>query len=254
MSKMMKALIVIVAIVFVVLGVALLVMDYAAKHGIEMAAAAALGVDTSVEAVSIKVLQSSVSIEGLQISNPKGYKSVRLLALGSGTVSCDVPTLLSDEVRVKEIILDEPDVTIEMKPGVPPKSNIGELLDNLDSGQPTPEEKQKQKHFKIDLIRVTNTRVRFHTLDGKTADVVLPEIEMRDVKNADGTPVVFADVLGQILARIGASSLEQAKGVVPKEFRSAYGKTLGSAKSLIARGTDAKPGLFGDIFGKKKNK
>lgn len=252
MSKMLKALIVLVAIVFVLVGVTLLFMDYAAKQGIQMGATAALGVDTSVDAVSIKVLQSRVTIEGLQISNPEGYKTEHLLTLALGTVSCDIPSLLSDEVWVKEIILDEPELTIELRAGVPPRSNLGELLDNLQSTQPTPEEKQEQKHYKIELLRVTNTRVHFHTLDGKTIDTVLPDIELRDIKNADGSPVIFADVLGQILARMSSSALEQSKGIVPKEFRSALGNTLGSAKSLIARSTEKPEGLFEGIFGKKK--
>jgi len=252
MRKALKALIIVVAVIFMVVAAAFLGMDYAAKEGIEFGATNALGVDTSVGSVSIKILRSSVSINGLQISNPEGYQTDRLMALDMGSVSCNVPSLLTKEAQINEILLDAPELTVEVKPGLPPKSNVGELLDKLKSDAPTREEKEAQKQFKIDLIRITNTKVHFHNVaTGETTDVTLPDIELRDVKNADGTPVVMADVLAQILARMSSSAFDEAKGVMPDEYRSAFGKTLGSAEALIARVPKDDKSLE-DIFGRKK--
>jgi len=255
MKKALKALVIVVAVIFVVVAAAFLGMDYAAKKGIELGATSALGVDTTVDSVSIRVLRSSVSIKGLQISNPEGYNTDRLMALDTGSVSCDVPSLLTKEARLREILLDAPELTVEVKPAIPPRSNIGELLDKLKSDAPTREEKEAQKHYRIDLIRVTDAKVRFCTPAAEPAEVMLPDIELRDVRNADGSPVVMADVLAQILARMGSSAFEEAKGVVPNEFRSAFGKTLGSARALIARAPQGVPKggkSLEDIFGRKK--
>jgi hypothetical protein len=250
MKKVVRTLIIIGIVVVVIAGVALFGMDIAAKKGIEMGGTRALGVDTTVESVSIRLLDSSVSINGLNIANPEGYRTERLIALGSGHVRCDIPSLLTNKLNVGEIILDAPELTLELKAGLPPKSNLGELLDNLKSEQPAPEEKKKLRQYKIDLVRVTNTRVRFHTLAGETVDVMLPTIELRDVKNADGSPVVFADILGQILASMGNASFEQAKGLVPDEFRTAFGTTLKSAKDLIATAPKYGAGVLEGILGK----
>jgi len=255
MKRLPKALIVIIVLLLVVAAAALLGMDYAAKRGIEVGATSALGVDTTLDSVSIKLLRGNLAIAGLQIANPEGYDTDRLMALQSGSVRCDIPSLLTKEARINEIILDAPELTVEVKSGLPPKSNVGELLDKLKSDEPPPEEKERQKQFRIDLVRVTNTKVHFHTPVGETVDVALPDIELRDVKNADGSPVVMADVLAQILARMSSSAFEEAKGEIPDEFRAAFGKTLKSAEALIARVPQAIPegeGPLKDIFGREK--
>jgi len=256
MRKMVKVLIIVVVAVVVAGTVALFAIDRIARTGVELGATSALGVDTTVEGVSIKILRQGVAISGLKIANPEGYKTDRLMALGLCSVKCDVLSLLTDEAHINEIIVDAPELTIELKPGLPPKSNLGELLDNMESGRPSPEEEQGQTQFKIDLIRVTKTKVRFHTLDGGTADVVLPDIELRDVSNADGSPVLMADIFRQVLAEMTSSAFELAKGAVTDGFRTTLDETLNSANDLIGTGIGDQPkkvinGIKG-IFGKKK--
>jgi len=238
MKKLMWVVLVLLAVIVVAVVAGWLFMDKAVKKGIEVGGTAALGVDTKVDSVSIGVLSSKVGLKGFQIGNPEGYHTDRLMALGEGNVACQISSLLGDEVVVNEILIDQPELTLELKPGLPPKSNIGDLLKKLQSDKEAPPEKEEaesQKTFRVDLIRITGTKVRFHLLAGKTADLVLPDIELKDVKNADGTPLMLADVFGQVLASMGTSAVSKAQldGLVPAELLAGFSDGLASAQKLL---------------------
>jgi len=251
MKKWLKTLVIVAVVVIVVaIVVVALTINQAVRKGIEVGGTMALGVPTKVDAVSIGFLSSSVAIKGFQIGNPQGFQTDRLMALGLGKVACSIPSLLSDQIVVKEIIVDAPELTVELKPGLPPKSNIGDLMNKLKSDKakpapaPTPapkptEAKKPGKSFKVDLIRVTKTTARFHLIGGKTASVVLPDIEMKEVKNSDGTPLMLADILQQVLESMGTSALKNAKGVIPDDALAGLDEAMGSAKKIVTEGKKA---------------
>ena len=248
MLKWMKRLILLAVLLAAVAVVAAwLGVNYAAKKGIETAGTYAFGADTEVDSVSIGWLSSSVGIKGFEVENPEGYRTKRLIALKRGKVACDVSTLLSDHVVVKEIVLDAPELTIELKPGIPPKSNLGQMLQRLKAYE-SPEGKS-EKTFEVGLIRVTNAKVRFHLVGGQTIDVKVPKVELTEVANDDGTPLLLADIFGQVLAALGDEAFKGAKGVVPSDALKVLGGTVGSVSKLL--GTGAKGvGQVGKELGK----
>jgi len=255
MKKWLKTLVIVAVVVIVAaIVVVALTINQAVRKGIEMGGTMALGVPTKVEAVSIGLLSASVAIKGFQIGNPEGYSSDRLMALGMGKVACNIPSLLSDQIEVKEIIVDAPELTVELKPGLPPKSNIGDLMNKLksDKAKPAPapkptEAKKPGKSFKVDLIRVTKTTARFHLTGGKTASVVLPDIELKEVKNSDGTPLMLADILQQVLESMGTSALKNAKGVIPDDMLAGLDEAMGSSKKILTEGKKAVDGAAGTL-------
>jgi len=226
--------------------------DAAARKGVEIGGSQALGVPTTLNSASIGWLSGSVAIRGLKIANPEGYQTDRIISLGHGKVTCKIMSLLSDEVVVTEIIIDEPELTIELKPGLPPRSNLGDLLSSLKSDKAAPEKKEEPKaapeegkKFRVDLIRVTKTKVRFHLLAGKTVDLVLPDIELKEVRNTDGTLPRLADVFRQVLVGMSTSALKKAKGVVADDLLGTFANPLASAQKLIGGGLK----IAGDAVG-----
>mgnify|MGYP005837083211 CR=1 FL=1 len=215
--------------------------DAAARKGVEIGGTDALGVKTTLGSASIGWLSGTVALRGLKIANPQGYQTDRLMALGGGKVACNISSLLSDEVVVREIIIEEPELTIELKPGLPPKSNLGDLLASMQADQPAPPKKEEPKpkqegegrRFRVDLIRVIKTKVRFHLLMGKTADLVLPDIELREVRNTDGSLPRLVDIFRQVLVGMSASAFQNARGVVPDDLLRSFGDPLASAQKLI---------------------
>jgi hypothetical protein len=260
MRKWLKRGLIGLAVLIVVLIVAVWLWgDSAARKGVEIGGTQALGVETTLNSASIGWLGGSVALRGLKIANPKGYQTDRLFALGHGRVTCSVWSLLGDEVVVREILIEEPELTIELKPGLPPHSNLGDLLASLKSDEAAPAEKEKPaakesgKKFRIDLIRVTKTKVRFHLLMGKTADLVLPDIELTEVRNTDGTLPRLVDVFRQVLVGISASAFRNAQGIVPADLLNSIGNPLASAQKLIGGGLKAAGDLgkaVGDTAGK----
>jgi hypothetical protein len=257
--KWLKRLIVMALIVVAVLAFAIWRgASYVAKKAIEAGGTAVLKAETKVGSVSIGFLTSSVNIYGLRIANPEGYKTDRLLMLGKGKVACNIKSLMGKQVEVSEMLFDSPELTIEVKPGLPPKSNVGDTITTvkafLGEGEST--------KFKIALIRIKDTKVRFEMIGGKTADVTLPEIEMRDIKNADGTPVMLADVFEQVLSAMAAGAFKNAKGIVPDDLLSGLGGSLGDAAKILDEGAqgimkgvgEGVGGALKGIFGDKKKK
>ncbi len=228
--------------------------DAAARKGVEIGGTQALGVDTKLNSASIGWLGGSVAIRGLKIANPQGYKTDRLMALGHGKVTCSIPSLLTDEVVVREILIEEPELTIELKPGLPPHSNLGDLLNSLQSKDEAPppkkEEakpaaKESEQKFRVDLIRVTKTKVRFHLLMGKTADVVLPDVELKEVRNSDGSLPRLVDIFRQVLVGVSVTALKSGQGIVPDDVLKSFGGPLASAQKLIGGGVK----IAGDAAG-----
>ncbi|NQT52330.1 AsmA family protein, partial [bacterium] len=241
MKKWIKRIVILLVVVVVaaIVGVVLFV-DQAAKAGIEAGGSSALGVKTQVDKVSVGLLSSSVTIKQLRIGNPEGYKTDHLLTLGRGKLACSVRSFFGNEPHIREITLEQPELTIELRyKNLVPKSNIGDLISSLDSGkkarQEAPKEKapEGQKTFRIDHIRIVGTKVRFHLLAGKTADVTLPDIELKELKNRDGTPLLLADIFRQVLSSMSVSAFKKAKGIVPDDLLKGFGTTLGSARQLI---------------------
>ena len=59
-----------------------------------------------------------VTIDGLQVANPPGYKNEYLLELNKGKVAVSLGSLLSDTIHIKEINLDGTKLAIEQKGSV----------------------------------------------------------------------------------------------------------------------------------------
>jgi len=269
-KRFLKRLLLVVVILIVTLVIAVWFGGNAmARKGVEAGASSALGVPTTLDGVSIGWFTSSVAIKGLEIGNPEGYSGDRLMALDRAKVACKITSLLTDTVEVREILVDGPELTVELKPGIPPHSNLGDLLASLkpEKAEEKPQEEEAEgKKFKIGLIKVTNTKVRFQLPGGKTKDLKLPDIELREIKNADGTPVMLADIFRQVLASMAQGVAKSGKGILPDDILKDFTSTTAIANRLIGRGMqevekkigkDAARkvgGLLKGILGKDKKK
>jgi len=250
MRKWIKRIILVVVLVVVAAGVTLyLRLNYLARKGIEYGGTMALGVTTTLESADVSILGSRLSLNGLRIGNLPGYQTDRLIGLANGRIACSIPSLFTDEVEIKEIILNSPELTIEFKLGIPPRSNLGDLLAALKSD--TAETKKapagEQKHLRVGLIRITQPRVRFHLLAGQTANVTLPDIELTELRNADGTPLLLVHVFRQVIVSMGTSALRHAGGIVPEDLLNSLNGALATAGTLLQGGARVIEAGVGEI-------
>jgi hypothetical protein len=83
--------------------------------------------------------------------------------------------------------------------------------------------------------------------------VPLPPVEMNDISSADGTGLVLAQVIRQVLTKMLATALTEGKGIIPTDTMQEISGNLsglasgvpGETKGILEKTTGAIKGLFG---------
>ena len=208
---------VVIGVLAIIVYVALMTTNSMVRKAVEISATQAMGVDVRIKSMSIRPFSSQVTIYGLDIASPPEFESRHLLTLLKGHVDASLPSLFSQVVKVREIVLDSPDLALDVKFGIPPRSNLGETLKTVQSRLPKPEEKKLQKQFLINRIIIASPKVRVRSFTGTTT-ASLPDVELRDVRNTDGSPVVIGDVLFYGMNALGEAVAANVKGYTPGDI------------------------------------
>lgn len=204
---------IVVVVPIVVVLVILLRLGTFIKLDFEQVGPRVLGVETRLDDVTVYILKGQVSISGMEIGNPEGFTSPTFLKVDLVRVHANVGALLKNEIHVREVILEGPEFTYELKGK---QSNLSALMERLDSGEEKPEAstepegKASEIKLKIDLIRVTDAKLRV-VIMGNPLEVDLPSIEIRDVADADGNAVPPDQVAKVFLRSVGAQITEVVK-------------------------------------------
>lgn len=206
-------------------------MDTAVKTGVEKGAEYAMGVETRVDDLNLQLFRGRLLVDSLQVANPEGYSSNPFMKLNHFDLELKPTSLLTDKVVLRNFELDGLDIRIEQKLT---ESNVSKLLDNLkrlDSGkEPDKVEKKKEgKKVQLDRVRVKNVVAHFHLLPGVSPgpiSVKVPEIVLDDVTSDEAGGIVVEQLVARIVPAILASVLENAEGVVPKDFLNTLDRDL----------------------------
>ena len=250
---------VVVAIVF------LLSLDSLVKAGVEKGATTVLGADTTLQTAKIGITSGSAELNGLVIANPKDYEPGNFLELGRIDVGLSIGSLLSDTVVVDRIVLESPVLKLKQK-GL--DSNLRTILRNTGgagAAAPAAEAKPAQpaakgKKFKIGLIKITGAKLEYAIGSVPAPPMPLPDIELKDISNADGTPVLFKDVLVQIFSAMAKSAATSLKGILPADVTGALdgaaklglegvGKAVEGAGSVVKGAGEAVKGVGDAVKG-----
>jgi len=144
----------IIVLVLVLCGVFYLSGEHLLKAGIETAGTKALGVAVEVGDVQLSIRKGMIGIRDLVVKNPPGYAHKELLVLGHGVIIADVKSLLSDVVRIRELKLENVNLTIEQKAL---SNNLQDVIGSLkakkdEAGKPS------GKKLRIDILEITTSR------------------------------------------------------------------------------------------------
>lgn len=198
-------------------------IDQIAKAGVERGATYALGVDTTLDSMSVGVFRGRVAMNGLDVANPPGFDSDRFLRLGEGRVAVTLGTLMEDTVVVPELRLSGVAINLEKKGK---SANYQVILDGLkkfeSKGEPPAPEKENPKRFVVRLVVVEDVDVAVDLLGiggGLTRlPVHLDRIELRDVGSESDGGVVLAQLSGMLVKALLEAVVQQAGGVLPGEI------------------------------------
>ena len=236
----------IVVIVFIV-GLVVLVGLFGGKAmrvGIEVGATQALKVPVTVGGADLSIFGGSAGIQELVVANPAGYEN-NMLEMGNAKIDLQLGSVLSDTIKIEEILLEKVTVTLEQK-GL--TNNIQEVLDGMSkpTEEPEPEEEKEEeqagKNLLIKKLRISEVAVKIKLLPGAadktTLTMKLAPIEMEDLGSEDKMDI--AVLSSKILLAIVNGIAKQGVGILPDEILGPMGdtlKNLGAAAEVLLKET-----------------
>jgi hypothetical protein len=212
-----------IVLLLLLLFVGLFFINGAARRGVEAGGTYALGVNTSLDRLSIGLLSGKLSMGGLRVANPQGFKSDKFMSLGEGDVAVSLASLTKDTIVVPTFALDTIDVNLEKQGG---KSNYQVILDNLQKlsagkpgeNKPAPKQEGPGKKLVINDLTIRNVTIHADLVDapgavGKLTNVTVPisEIKLTNVGKDTGSGVGGSGVtVGQLSSIIVQAVLKAA--------------------------------------------
>ena len=179
MNKKLKYGLIGSVLVLLALFVALsLSLDALVKNSIETVGSEMTQTSVTVESVSISPLSGSGRIEGLRVDNPPGFESEHAYVMGSLSIRLKPGSLLSDTIRVEEIVITEPAISVIQKV---PQNNLLMLSNNMEEAMQTGE--STSTSMTIGLLRVEGGTVTVTPTIGaeKSGRVELGTIEITGI-------------------------------------------------------------------------
>lgn len=236
------------AIVVLLLVVGFLFLNPLVEKGIETAGPAMLKAPVTVGAVRLSPFTGNGTITGLVVGNPEGFKTPHALKLDRVHVDVSLSSLFTDNIVVRQIRIDSPEITYELGDG---GSNIARLQKNLEelAGAPSggrEEEKEERegsaapeegKRVRIDDLLITDGKVNLAAtaLEGQ-ASIPLPEIRMQEIgEDDDQGGLTLGETLTRVFTKVSSGVGEAVKG-----------KGTETLKEKVKEG-------LGDLFDKRKN-
>ena len=262
MKKLLVRLVLAVVVLVVVAGVVgYLWLDTIAKEAVQRGGTYAMGVDTTVDKVSLRPFAGQLQMQGLNVANPKGFSGVHLMQTGTFELELVPGSLMDKTIVLKKFELDGLDMYIDQQM---PRSNISVIMDNLKKlgdEKPKDQKPSEGKNYRVDLITIRNVVAHVKVLVGPELTIKIPEIQLKNVTGDNAAGVALPVLVARILPAIVAAVLESGKGVLPPELAmalrgdvSALTAQLGGQAQQMVKGVQGEIGkTVGSVLGKDAN-
>jgi len=198
-------------------------IDSVARRAVEKQATQALGVDTSVNLLTLGLFSGELKMHGLNVANPNGFESKHFLKLGKGEVAVSLGSLMGDRVEVPTLELSDIDLNLEKKGK---EANYQVILNNLKGQDNQDPNAQPGKKFIIRTIAIRNVTIHLDMyplpgIGGKATRLDLepiPEIVLKDVGSDADNGVAISEVTNIIVKAVMQAVVKKAGGVLPAEI------------------------------------
>jgi hypothetical protein len=262
MKKFLVRLVLAVVVIVVVAGVVgYLWLDTIAKEAVQRGGTYAMGVDTTVDKVSLRPFAGQLQMQGLNVANPKGFNGAHLMQTGTFELELVPGSLMDKTIVLKKFELNGLDMYIDQQM---PRSNISVIMDNLKKlgdEKPKDQKPSEGKNYRVDLITIRNVVAHVKVLVGPELTIKIPEIQLKNVTGDNAAGVALPVLVARILPAIVAAVLESGKGVLPPELAmalrgdvSALTAQLGGQAQQMVKGVQGEIGkTVGSVLGKDAN-
>ena len=129
MKKLLIALAVLILLVVIAIVVVASQAGSLIQRGVETYGPEITGTSVRLSDVDISLLSGHASINNLVVGNPKGFKTAEAFRVGEVSVTLDVVSLFSDQIRIEKILIAGAELTYEQ---VNKRSNIDALKRNVE--------------------------------------------------------------------------------------------------------------------------
>ena len=182
----------------------------------------------SVDTVKIAAADGKGTISNLLIGNPAGFKTAHAIKVGQIDVDIDIASVTRDVIIIRRIAINAPDVVYEK----------GDSMTNFDAIQkhiasylgPADSKKEGKKLIVEELtIRDASAQASAAFMNGKTVNVPLPDITLKNLGKARGG--ISPGELGQEIA--GALKARLSAAVSFDRLMKSTGEALEKAGSAV---------------------
>lgn len=215
--KILKwALGVIVVLVLVVLTVLVFWGGHVVKHSVNLIGPQVLGVPVTLESARFHPLRGYVSLNGLVVGNPEGFRTESLFQMNHLEVDLDMSTLFSDPLVINRILIDSPQITFEM--GLR-GTNLGALLDSLEQEVEETKEAEEEEVspdapargvvIKEFVLADATVRVSATALLGQSVPVTLGTVTLTDLGGEDQS---ITQIVTQVIRALAGTVVNAVAG------------------------------------------
>jgi uncharacterized protein involved in outer membrane biogenesis len=200
---------VIIGIPILLILVILLSRNEIVRAAVRVGGTSALGVQTRLESASVSLWGRSITLRGLDVANPKGFKSPSFVKADLISVSAEVGALRKKEIHLYLVTLNGPEFTYEY---AKPESNLAALMNHLKGNEQTPKPSGEPVKLKIDRLTMSNAKVHVVVM-GKPLDVSLGTVVINNLDDGHGNAIPMDQVLSAVLAKLAGSITDTVKGL-----------------------------------------
>ena len=182
------------------------ILNKSIKTGVETFGPKITQTSVKLDDVKLSILSGDGQLGGLYVSNPEGFSSEHIFALGKIEVDMESRSLFSDEIVINKIYIKEPQISYEKTLKT---SNLKELLKNIEestgSDETTETEKPKdgetapEKDVLIKEFIIEKPKA-FIGVIGLGTTITLPSIELPNIRSSEKK--IAATVLKQVIAKL----------------------------------------------------
>jgi hypothetical protein len=220
-----------------------------AKTAVERIGPSLVGVSVKLDSAQCRLLRGAIRLNGLVLGNPAGFKTDKAISMEKIAVDVDIRSLRADTIRIKSIVISQPEIVYELGMG---KSNLGQIQSGMDrsSTEEATADKGGRKVM-IDDLLIQNIKVRVSAkvAQGEAVPMHLPDIHLMKVGEEPGSQGATRDeVVRRVLGALMDSARKAAGDTVGAAGRKAKkaGQRAGGAVEKGARSVMGRvKGLFG---------
>ncbi len=169
-------------------------LDGIIRDQIEAQGTKATKTNVTVEAVETKLAEAKVSIDGLKISNPRGYTQDN--AFSMDTIRLDLGTSTEEPYVIEELLIDSPAVLYEVDSQG--KANLTVIQENIQASLPQSDSQPEETSGESPnpLMSVKKITVKDVTLRLNIAAMDLGELPLEKRQFELTLPTFYADAIG----------------------------------------------------------